>query len=144
MDDEPYEPDTRDHDPDAEPVYSEQERRERHALYTGAVFGLAIKYALPFDPVMDERGNYTDRMRLMVNHRGTTIEVDLIVPEPPDTWTLTSWTSEGNPMADVLTKLQPWQRRIAERVERGEVMRLDDRGRMVWVMPEPGDYGPPT
>lgn len=58
---------------------------DRHNLYCGWVFGLALKYDLPLQPIYDEDGIVTDRM-LMALPNGITIEI--VVPPPPDDWQL--------------------------------------------------------
>lgn len=62
---------------------------ERHALYIGCVAGLAMKHGLPLRPTVDDDGNYTDELELTIPEDDITIKV--IVPPPPDGWTLTDW-----------------------------------------------------
>ena len=57
-------------------------KSDRHALYVGMVIGSAMRHGVPARPVLDEDGNYTDR--IMIEQLG----IELIVPEPPDDWTI--------------------------------------------------------
>lgn len=58
-------------------------KNDRHILYVGWVWGIANKIT-PVVPVLDEDGNYTDRLLL---HLGP-VEVEVIIPPPPDDWIL--------------------------------------------------------
>jgi hypothetical protein len=56
---------------------------DTHVLYCGWVMGHMARAGLPFQPVLDDEGNYTNRVEV------TTLEgvvVTLIVPPPPDDW----------------------------------------------------------
>lgn len=67
---------------------------ERHALFAGWVLGLAWRNGIAAEPVMDDDGNYTDRLEVRLPFRpdaGTDgglrwYSVTLIVPPPPDDW----------------------------------------------------------
>jgi len=58
---------------------------DRHALYVGWVLGIALQHDLPFSPVVDDDGNYTDRLLWEVS---ATLTIEVVVPEPPDGWML--------------------------------------------------------
>jgi hypothetical protein len=58
----------------------------RHALYVGWVAGVAMRHNLAFEPVLDENGEFTDRLIYGVRP-GLTFTV--VVPPPPDDWELT-------------------------------------------------------
>lgn len=60
---------------------------DRHALYVGWILGFAVKHGLGFEPVVVD-GDYTDRLRMVAPDGCTVIEV--VVPYPPDDWSLTS------------------------------------------------------
>ena len=53
-----------------------------HALYVGWVLGLAAKAGLAVTPVLDDDGNYTNRIMVPVGEQPIT----LLIPAPPDTW----------------------------------------------------------
>jgi hypothetical protein len=53
-----------------------------HALYTGWVLGLMAKAGLPITPMVDDDGNYTNRVTLTLESGPIT----LMIPAPPDTW----------------------------------------------------------
>lgn len=59
---------------------------DRHAIYVGWVLGSLIRTSSQVRPVLDDRGNYTDRIEVRLPGVGY---VGLIVPEPPDDWVLT-------------------------------------------------------
>jgi hypothetical protein len=65
---------------------------DRHALFVGWVLGIALRNAVPLEPVIDDAGNYTDRLRLTLETGDYTdrppITITVLVPEPPDDWTL--------------------------------------------------------
>jgi hypothetical protein len=62
---------------------------DRHNLYVGWVLGLALKIGLAFEPVVDEAGNFTDRLTLDLV---PDVMVTVVVPYPPDDWSLTDGT----------------------------------------------------
>lgn len=62
---------------------------DRHALYAGAILGIGMKYGIPLSPVVDDQGNFTDRFTLALE--GGAITITLVVPPPPDEWTMASW-----------------------------------------------------
>lgn len=66
---------------------------DRHALYVGAVLGLAMRHGLDLIPVVDEYGNYTDELMLsLADATGMLpITVTVVVPPPPEDWTLKDW-----------------------------------------------------
>jgi hypothetical protein len=57
---------------------------DRHALYVGWVMGMAHQNGLDAEPVVDAAGNYTDRFLIDVGGQ----QIALVVPYPPDDWTL--------------------------------------------------------
>jgi hypothetical protein len=64
-----------------------------HALYIGAVFGLAMRNGIRAEPVVDEDGDYTDQIVLRMGYdEGPTIT--LVVPPPPDDWTIDEWLDQ--------------------------------------------------
>jgi hypothetical protein len=58
---------------------------DRHALYAGWIIGLGMKQGVFFKPVVDDDGNYTDRIMLPLGEG----EITFVVPPPPDDWSLT-------------------------------------------------------
>lgn len=63
----------------------------RHALFVGWICGLAIKQGLPMIPVANNDGRYTDTLELSLEPTKPgrpRIAVRVIVPPPPDDWTL--------------------------------------------------------
>jgi hypothetical protein len=61
---------------------------DRHNLYVGWVLGIALLNGLRLAPVVDDLGNYTDRLRLVMPNPDGTFTIDLVVPYPPDDWEL--------------------------------------------------------
>lgn len=59
---------------------------DRHALYVGWVLGLAMRNGVSARPIVDDAGNYTDRLVVDLEP-GVTIT--LVVPPSPDDWTFT-------------------------------------------------------
>ncbi|HSS11895.1 MAG TPA: hypothetical protein VLL25_18550 [Acidimicrobiales bacterium] len=57
---------------------------DRHALYVGWIVGIALRNGVVVEPVIDEAGNYTDRLTVALFGSGPT--VTLIVPPPPADW----------------------------------------------------------
>lgn len=55
----------------------------RHAHYVGWVWGLGLKHGLDIKPMVDDEGDYTDR--LVVTFPGER-SVTLVVPPPPPEW----------------------------------------------------------
>lgn len=55
---------------------------DRHALYAGSIIGIAMREGVVAHPVVDDDGNYTDRIWI------EGLGVELVVPEPPADWTL--------------------------------------------------------
>ncbi len=55
---------------------------DRHALYVGTIIGIAMRNGVDVRPVVDEDGNY--KPRIYIEQLG----IEVIVPEPPDDWTL--------------------------------------------------------
>jgi hypothetical protein len=64
---------------------------QNHALYVGAVWGLAMKHGLPLLPEQDDDGNYTDRLVMDISDK---ITVTFIVPPPPEGWDLGAWLGD--------------------------------------------------
>jgi hypothetical protein len=56
---------------------------DRHNLYVGWVLGIALKNGVPAVPVVDEDGNFTDRLSIPIGDNNITV----VVPEPPPEWT---------------------------------------------------------
>jgi len=65
----------------------------RHALYVGAVVGIGLRHGVPLAPILDDDGNYTNRIVLGIPHAHVT--VTLVVPPPPDDWQLEQWAEHG-------------------------------------------------
>jgi hypothetical protein len=65
----------------------------RHPLYVGAVMGLAVRQGLDVSAEVDDEGDYTDRFLVRF---GEKVTVTLVVPPPPEGWTLDSWMGQGN------------------------------------------------
>lgn len=59
-----------------------------HALYVGAVLGIAMKHGVPLRPVIDEDGNYTDQLSLVLPND---VVINVTVPPPPLDWSLDDW-----------------------------------------------------
>lgn len=63
---------------------------DRHALYIGWVLGCAMRAGVGVRPVIDDEGNYTDKLELVLP-KGRLGKVDVtvtfIVPPPPEDWT---------------------------------------------------------
>jgi hypothetical protein len=60
-------------------------KNERHNLYCGWVMGQAVKFGIVAEPVIDDDGNYTDRVRLPEIDG---VAIELVIPEPPAEWSL--------------------------------------------------------
>lgn len=60
----------------------------RHALYVGWVCGLALKNGLDAWPVDDDAGNHTDRIAIRLPTVGLAATIELVVPYPPEDWSL--------------------------------------------------------
>lgn len=66
----------------------------RHAMYVGWVLGIAIRNGLDVEAVLDDAGNYTDRLEVKLRQPkarsfSSSVAVVLVVPPPPDDWILT-------------------------------------------------------
>jgi hypothetical protein len=61
---------------------------DRHALYVGWVLGIAMRNGVDARPVLNDDGNYTDHLEVCVPDAKITITV--IVPPPPEDWSLES------------------------------------------------------
>lgn len=61
---------------------------QEHALYAGAVMGLAWKNGIRAEPVVDEDGNYTAELWVILLPSAT---VRLVIPEPPVNWSIRDW-----------------------------------------------------
>lgn len=57
---------------------------DRHTLYVGWVLGIALKHDLDARPILDEAGNYTDRIAVPLGEHVITV----VVPPPPQGWSL--------------------------------------------------------
>jgi len=57
---------------------------DNHALYFGWILGLMVKSGLPVQPVVDDDGNYTNRV--LLDLAGGLPQVQLLIPVPPDGW----------------------------------------------------------
>lgn len=66
---------------------------ERHPLFVGAVLGQAMRHGLDVRPEIDEDGDYTDRLVLDL---GDDVRLTLVVPPPPEDWSLADWIPEGD------------------------------------------------
>ena len=55
---------------------------DRHALFVGWVVGIAMRRGVDVQVVVDDDGNYTDRLIVPIGDLGLTV----IVPPPPDDW----------------------------------------------------------
>jgi len=56
---------------------------DQHTLYCGWVMGLMVKAGLPFEPVADEHGNFTNRVSVPTL---SGVGITLLIPPPPDDW----------------------------------------------------------
>lgn len=60
---------------------------DRHALYAGWVLGIAKRNGVPLEPVVDDDGNYTDRLTAELKDSDWgPVTITLVVPPPPDDW----------------------------------------------------------
>ena len=59
---------------------------DNHVLFCGWVLGQMVRAGLPFEPVADPEGNFTNRVHITGLPDG--INVTLIIPPPPDDWKL--------------------------------------------------------
>ena len=61
---------------------------DRHALYVGWVLGVAMRAGVDVRPEVDDEGNYTDRLIVVLPDRTSPVEyiITLVVPPPPDDW----------------------------------------------------------
>lgn len=57
---------------------------ERHTLYVGWVLGIALRNGVAAQPVLDDAGNYTDRLVVPLGEHSVTV----VVPPPPVDWEL--------------------------------------------------------
>lgn len=63
---------------------------ERHALYAGAVIGMAWKHGIHLHPKVDDDGNYVAAVNLDIGD----VCVEIIIPPPPSEWVLSDWMME--------------------------------------------------
>lgn len=56
---------------------------DRHALYVGWVMGIALRNGVPATAVIDDDGNYTDRIEIPWGELGS---LTVVVPPPPGDW----------------------------------------------------------
>ncbi len=62
---------------------------ERHTFYVGWVLGIARHNGVDAEPVLDDDGNYTDRLAIPLADRGDNlVSVTVVVPPPPPDWVL--------------------------------------------------------
>lgn len=61
---------------------------ERHALYVGWILGIAMRNGIDARPGIDDDGNYTDRLTVVLGDRTgmLPVTVEFIVPPPPADW----------------------------------------------------------
>ena len=59
-----------------------------HALFAGAILGLAMKHGITLVPVADSEGNYTAMMELRLPDQPK-VHLTVIVPPPPFGWQIT-------------------------------------------------------
>jgi hypothetical protein len=60
----------------------------RHAAYVGWVLGLAHRHGLPFEPTVDDDGNYTAELKLVLDTARDTHKITVVVSPPPEDWSL--------------------------------------------------------
>jgi hypothetical protein len=69
---------------------------DRHVLYAGWVMGEMIRSGLPFVPIRDADGNYTNRVTLAPPLGGDNApQITLLIPPPPDDWDLLNGGTSG-------------------------------------------------
>ena len=56
---------------------------DNHVLYAGWIMGHMVKAGLPFTPVVDPDGNYTNRVTVTTPEG---VVITLLIPAPPDDW----------------------------------------------------------
>lgn len=61
---------------------------ETHTLYVGWVLGIALQNGVDAVPVLDEDGNYTDRLTIPWCRGDDLVHITVVVPPPPDDWEL--------------------------------------------------------
>ena len=66
---------------------------DRHVLYAGWVMGQMLRSGLPFEPVLDPEGNYTNRVTVGPPQGGQ--RITLVIPPPPDDWDLFKGNGTG-------------------------------------------------
>ena len=61
---------------------------DRHALYVGWVLGCAMRAGVDARPVVDDDGNYTDRLVIELPDQAEPVAytITVVVPPPPDDW----------------------------------------------------------
>ena len=62
---------------------------DRHALYVGWVCGIAMRNGIYVRNVLDDDGNYTDRITVELydpTQRPVKVTMTLVIPPPPDDW----------------------------------------------------------
>lgn len=59
---------------------------DQHVLFCGWVLGHMVRSGLPFEPVRDADGNYTNRVNVTTPEG---VVFTLIIPPPPDDWKFT-------------------------------------------------------
>jgi hypothetical protein len=68
---------------------------DRHVLYAGWVMGEMLRTGLPFEPVVDADGNYTNRFVINPPAGSDTPKITLVIPPPPDDWNLFNGDTSG-------------------------------------------------
>jgi len=67
-----------------------------HALFIGATLGSMMRYGMNVQPVVDDDGDYTDGIRLILPDMPDA-SVVVIVPEPHPDWKITDDATEATP-----------------------------------------------
>jgi hypothetical protein len=55
-------------------------------MFVGWVAGRALAAGIEVEPVLTEDGLYTDRIRVRSHRLSAGVELELVVPPPPDDW----------------------------------------------------------
>jgi hypothetical protein len=76
----------------------EKPKDANHALFIGATLGSMMRYGMNVAPVVDEDGDYTDGIRLILPDFPDA-SVVVIVPQPAPGWQVTDTIPEPAPPA---------------------------------------------